>query len=180
MKKLKYITYTANHAMAQICTQKCKDYLTDDKECITICPEMLALVDSIYDTSTQKGRMRVSKPLFRDDCWECPECEWLNPYPNVVLTSMPPKTPYRCNNCEYLHYDVHESVIDQFAVRYPTGKPKDDATVTKTEKSPPPCFGEPNELCSSTHEETDEDCEWLDDCLTKFKYDTINEGKKHE
>jgi len=37
----------------------------------------------------------------------------------------------------------------------------------------PHCFGEPNELCSNSHIETDEDCPWLKQCLNKFKRNSL-------
>ena len=33
----------------------------------------------------------------------------------------------------------------------------------------PHCYGKPNEMCSSEHEETDEDCEYLDECMKIFQ-----------
>jgi len=36
-------------------------------------------------------------------------------------------------------------------------------------KKKPHCYGKPNELCSASHPETDEDCEFLDECMQIFQ-----------
>ena len=53
----KLIPSELNHAFAQICAVKCKDYLTKTGQCIKICPEMLYLIETLtkhtlieYDT----------------------------------------------------------------------------------------------------------------------------------
>ena len=42
----------------------------------------------------------------------------------------------------------------------------------------PWCYGHPNELCSSTHEETDIDCEFLDECVRMFR-DSLERSVKN-
>ena len=66
----------------------------------------------------------MNKPIYHQTCWECPECEWLNPYSGEVLLSNPPQTPYNCKNCNYKYNVIHYSEIDSFATKYPNGRPK--------------------------------------------------------
>ena len=63
------------------------------------------------------------EPIYREDCWKCPECGWLNPNPNYVIDVYPPITCYRCRKCKY-HYDyqpgIPKSVL--FGWNYPEGR----------------------------------------------------------
>ena len=44
----------------------------------------------------------------------------------------------------------------------------------------PCCYGEPNEMCSASHEETDGDCKYLGECMTIFTNDLTYKEKEKE
>lgn len=65
-------------------------------------------------------------PILRDDCWECPECGWQNPYSASIIDTYPPITCYRCKTCEY-HHDTWGVIPagDRFAAQFPGGKARE-------------------------------------------------------
>ena len=63
------------------------------------------------------------EPIYKKDCWKCPECGWLNPHPNIIISTCPPITCYRCRKCNY-HYDYQSNISQSelFRWNYPEGK----------------------------------------------------------
>jgi len=51
---------------------------------------------------------------------------------------------------------------------------------SSAEKEKPWCYGKPNKLCSASHPETDEDCEFLDECVKIFDCSTSSRIKEGE
>lgn len=70
-------------------------------------------------TSTQSPNQgdRMKEPIYHNNCWECPECHTSNPPPGIILTSMPPQTPYYCMSCDYRYHYVPD-----YSPEYPIGK----------------------------------------------------------
>ena len=67
------------------------------------------------------------KPIFKKECWECPECGWQNPYSIYLIVTNPAIICYRCNKCDYHNNSRHEpSASESFRLQFPSGRKQDD------------------------------------------------------
>ena len=63
-------------------------------------------------------------PIYKEEYWECPICQWLNPYARTIISSYPLKILYACKHCDYLYLYIPNGKGEKFNQDYPNGKPK--------------------------------------------------------